>query len=281
MKIRTILYILAFLALSSCTEKIDLELNDGFIRLVVEAELTNEAKAHEVRLSTTASYFSNEPVPMVSGASVLLSDGNDEILLTEKSPGIYVTPNDFQGVPGRKYSLRIELKEAIANETIYTAESFLNTVTESDSIWVEDHPDWGKGFYEVHWYAMEPPSTDFYMFRLFQNNVLLTDSLKEWSAFDDRFVNGNYLNGLGVVYLARELGYSIKPGDSLTLMACGITKEFQIYLDFMRRQLNNQNPLFGGPPTNVFGNISGGALGYFAAYSTSYVSTVYSIRKAN
>jgi hypothetical protein len=29
------------------------------------------------------------------------------------------------------------------------------------------------------------------------------------------------------------------------------------------------NPLFSGPPANVKGNISNGAIGFFAAYTTS------------
>lgn len=276
-----ILYLFVFLALASCTEKMDIELKDGYVRLVVEADLTNEANEHEVRLTSTASYFSNQEVPRVTGATVRLSDGDSEIELIEKSAGVYVTPGDYAGVAGRNYRLSIELKDPIGGQTLYTAESFLNTVVSSDSMQVVEHPDWGKGFYEIKTFAQEPPTTDFYMFKLFKNNVLLTDSLKEWSVFDDRFVNGNYLNGLGVIFLPWRMGYKFEKGDTLTLMACGITKEFQVYVDFMLRQLNYQSPMFSGPPTNVYGNISGGALGYFAAYSVSYSSIIYNPKKQN
>jgi len=45
-------------SLSACTEPIDLELNsEENVRLVVNAELTSEEKAHLVDLSLTTDYF--------------------------------------------------------------------------------------------------------------------------------------------------------------------------------------------------------------------------------
>jgi hypothetical protein len=75
---KIIIYTLAIFALfnTSCTERIELELNsDEHVRLVVEGWITNQQKAHSVKLTTTTSYFENEAAPKVSGAVVSITDG--------------------------------------------------------------------------------------------------------------------------------------------------------------------------------------------------------------
>jgi hypothetical protein len=275
--LKRILYSISLAVLIiGCTEKIDIQLDEAQTRLVVEGYLTNEAKEHMVRLTKSAPYFSNQTAPMVEGATLTLSDGNTNLTLTEKSPGIYVTPNDYAGIPGKTYQLTIVLAEPLADQTTFTASCFMNDVVQTDSIQVEYHSDWGKGIWEVKWYAQEPLGDNFYLFRAFKNDSVFADSIKNWVVVDDRFIDGNSTNGIGVKYFWKMRNQIIRPGDKITLQVCGITKDYQTYVEFTRRAVDFQSPMFGGPPTNVPGNISGGAVGYFAAYAVSYSTTTYS-----
>lgn len=273
---KKILYGLSLILLTlSCTEKIDIQLDEAQVRLVVEGYLTNEAKEHVVRLTKSAPYFSNQSAPLVEGATVTLFDGETNQKLTEKSPGIYVTPSDYAGHPGKTYQLTIALAEPIADQTTFTANCFMNEVIETDSIGIEYHSDWGKGIWEIKWYAQEPLGDDYYLFKAFKNDSAFADSIKNWVVFDDRFIDGNFTNGIGVKYFWKIRNQIIRPGDKITLQVCGISKEYQTYVEFTRRAVDYQSPMFSGPPTNVPGNISNGAIGYFAAYAVSYASTTY------
>jgi hypothetical protein len=274
--IKRLIYIFSLaLFLVSCTEKIDIQLDDSYTRLVVEGNITNETSEQSIRLTSSAPYFSNQPAPPVTGATVSINDGTNTFILNEKEPGLYVTTPDFAGTPGRTYTLNIELKEAINNLTTYTSSCYMNDVVQSDSIGIEFHDDWGKGIWEVKWYAQEPAGEDYYLFRVLKNDTLYADSLKNWFAVDDRFLDGNYTNGIGVWYFWKMRHQEVNPGDKITLKVCGITKDYKRFVEFTRQAIDYQSPMFSGPPANVPGNISGGAIGYFAAYAVSYSSTNY------
>jgi len=259
----------------SCTEKMDIVLDDSYARLVVEGNLTNEARVHEIHLTSTASYFSNQPVPRVTGARVVLAYGTDSLTLAETQPGVYTTPPDFAGLPGTVYKLNIYLKEPLGGSFYYTAESRMNAVATADSIAIRYRETVRSGFWEVLLYAQEPAGPDYYVFRVSRNGTLVSDSLIEWITYDDRLFDGNYINGLSVAFLSKRRGHNLDIGDTITLQMNGVEKWFHEYLNFMRRGLFQQTPLFSAAPANVKGNISGGALGYFSAYSVSYCSGIY------
>lgn len=266
--------------LSSCTERIDIDLDESYARLVVDGTITTEATAHTIRLTRTTSYYYAEPAPGVSGATVTIDDGESTITLTENETGVYLTPPDYQGIPGRTYKLNISLAAPISGHTDFEATSFMNPVVTLDSIKAVYHEDWGKeGFYELTCYVLDPPTTDFYMFDIYKNGILLTDTLNKVFVTDDRFYNGNYTNGIGVGYLdqynARE---KVNPGDVLSVGSAKITENYFRFISQLQIQSGFQTPLFSGPPANVAGNISNGAIGFFATYPVSFSNTIAPVR---
>ena len=95
----------------SCQEKIEWELSmSNDVRLVVEGKITNEQRAHLVRLSVPVYEINGRPEP-VSGANVVISDGDTIFQLTEdpEQPGSYYTDPDVRGVVNRTYRLGIEV----------------------------------------------------------------------------------------------------------------------------------------------------------------------------
>jgi hypothetical protein len=264
--------------LTSCTERIDVELDDSFTRLVVYGAITTDTTRHYIELSTTSSYYYNEAPPPVTGASLEISDdlGITESL-TEVEPGKYATSPLFFALPGRTYTLRMELAQAINGYSSYIASSSVNPIYPIDSIGLVFQPDWGeKGFYEVTCFYLDRPTTDFYMFNIFKNGVMLTDSIRERFVTDDAFYNGNYTNGIGVGYLDQSKESEVlKAGDTVTFQGCNITEEYYNFIVTLQTETGYQNPMFSGPPANVKSNISNGAVGFFAAYGVAYSSKVF------
>lgn len=273
-KYRFILILLAA-TLAACTEKIDIELDESYTRIVVEGMITNEPGPHFVRLTTTAPYFSNQPVPPLSGAMVYLGFNGDSLLLNETLPGIYSTPDNFTGMVGTTYRLSLHLKEAIGGASYYHASSTMPRGMVPDSVQVNFREGLRNDFWEILLYGQEPTGEDAYMVRYFKNGILETDSLIEWNSFDDRFFDGLYINGVTVAFASQRRGQQINPGDTITLEVYGIERWFSDYLAFMQRELFPQTPLFSPSPSNVKGNLSGTALGYFAAASVKRTSTVF------
>ena len=262
----------------SCTERIDVELDQQkYTRLVVEGEFSSDTMSHKVKLSQTADYFSNKAPSPLSNAQVTIFNDEEFYELGESPPnsGVYLTSPDVYGTIGRDYHLRIQLEEEIGGSTEYTATSHIYPVNQLDSIALEFYDNWSEeGFWEVKCYVLDPPTEDYYMFHVYRNGELVNDTVDQVFVVDDILYNGNYTNGIGVGYLdqSRE-DEKLYPGDTVTLRVARITEDYTDFLWQLQEQVAYQTPLFSGPPANVEGNISGGAFGFFGAYSTSYAST--------
>jgi hypothetical protein len=274
-----IIVLLLSVFVMSCTERIDIDLdNQKYARLVVEGALSTDTTVHAIKLTKTADYFDNQPPEAVSEASVIIASDEDEYQLTESpvGSGIYLTAPDVYGKIGKTYETRILLKEKIGGFDEYTASGKIYPIYPIDSIALEFKPEWGDaGFWEVKCYVLDPPTEDFYMFQVFRNDVLVTDSINEIFVTDDVLYNGNYTNGIGVGYLnqARD-DQKLVPGDQVTLKISRITKEYTNFVMQVQTEISYQSPLFSGPPANVQGNIDNGAFGFFASYSCAYSSVM-------
>jgi len=280
MKVNNLIIVL-FLSVfaASCTERIDINLDSQkYARLVVEGAISTDTAVHKIRLTKTADYFDNKPPEPVTEASVIISSDEEEFQLTETpaGSGIYLTDPGVYGKVGKTYETRITLKEQIGGYTEYSASSQIFKIYPIDSIALEFKPDWGEaGFWEVKCYVLDRPTEDFYMFKLFRNNILVTDSINEIFVTDDLLYNGNYTNGIGVGYLnqARD-DQKLVAGDKVTLQISRITKEYTDFVMQVQTEISYQSPLFSGPPANVQGNVNNGAFGFFAAAACTYSSAV-------
>lgn len=255
----------------SCTERIDIKLDESYTRLVVDGSVTTDAKAHRVVLSKTSDYYYNKPPEMVEGAIVSISENGKIYELAESSPGIYCTDSSFYGIAGHTYILNIELNVAIGGGTEYSATSTIDPIAEVDSIGLEFHPEWSEyGIWEVKCYVLDPPTTDYYRFLISKNSKMVTDTLYEWIVTDDKFFNGNYTNGASIGFLDQGVPEQwLISGDTVTAEVNSIGKEYADFISEAQSEIWGSNPLFSGPRSNVKGNISNGAVGFFAAYSIS------------
>ncbi len=274
-----ILFIFCIILFQACTERVEIDLKqEGEIKLVVFAEITNDTMAHEVHLTTSAPYFYNQEMPRVSNAEVSISDGFEEIQLTEdiSRPGIYLTPDDYFGVAGRSYQLTIENVDIDGNgrDEEYSAETIMNPVPQVDSINVKYNSRWDG--WEVALFSQDPAeSDDWYIFKVYKNGVLYTDTINDYWTTDDRFFNGNKIDGPMVQFFDEEEDELVELGDTITLEMGAITEEYYYFIDGVFQEANEKIPMFSGPAANLKGNISNGALGFFTVMEVSRGSTIY------
>ncbi len=257
--------------LFSCTETIDIKLDNSYSRLTVFGEITTDTSVHSIAITRSADYFYNRPAEPVSGALVKITEGETETIFTENDlkPGIYESPGDFYGIPGRNYHMLVTQID-LDNDGIlesYSAQSYLPEMASPDSIslnYVKYSFFEGS---EILLYARDPAETvDYYAFKIERNGVLQTDSLSEIIIQDDLLFNGNYTNGVQVQYLDNSKpGEKVMQGDTITFLMYGINKEYYNFIMEAKTELFGSNPLFSGPPANIPTNISNGAIGFFAA----------------
>ncbi|NTW32867.1 MAG: DUF4249 domain-containing protein [Bacteroidetes bacterium] len=263
---KTLKYIficLVILSAYSCQEEIDLNLKDEkFSRLVVDGFFSDEFQKQTIYLSKTTNYSKNEPAPKVSGAIVSVSDGINTFNFSETEPGIYQT-DSIAGEVGKTYNLSINY-----DGKTYNAESKMNPVTKIDSIrLVYLFTAEGKDHYEWRMSAQDSSLAGQYYLSIPYIDDIKFNNFLFWATYSDDYINGTYLNDMSMGVIEFENGNIFK------LKWYAIDKKYSNYI--LQLQANGmQNPLFGGPPANVIGNISNGALGYFIATSVTEASTM-------
>ncbi|RLD81948.1 MAG: hypothetical protein DRJ15_03005 [Bacteroidetes bacterium] len=276
---KILLFLMLGIIAASCTERIDVELDDTYTRLVVDGQLTGDStETHTIILTESTSYFYNQPPPPVTNANVSVKgDDGSSILLSEQDPGVYLLPEGFKSKIGVNYSLDIDLEKEIDGHIKYTASSSTPSIGDTVYIGLQYQPDWGeKGYYVVQCYYWDPLGPNWYMFDIYKNDTLLTDTISEKQVVDDTFYDGGFTNGIGVGYLDQSRKDQVlKPGDVISFRASSITEGYANFVWEVQDEVSFSTPLFSGPPANVVGNLSDGAIGYFTSYSVLFASMVF------
>jgi len=255
------------LMIISCTEIIDLPLDESEIKLVVEGTITTDIMAHTVFLTQTTGYYYDKPPPPVTGAHVVIDDGERTFTLTERRPGVYQTARNFYGIEGKTYTLNIKLATPLSGFTEFSATSYMNYIVKLDSVKAEFRPMFGEyGMWDVRGWMQDPPSTDFYRFNLLINSEAIALTIRNWIITDDAFFNGQYVRGAPITFLNRE---RLASGDTLGVELFRINRDYYNFIMDAKSELSYSNPLFSGPGANVKGNINNGAIGFFTTYPVS------------
>lgn len=258
----------------SCKEKIDLELDSSYTRLVVEGYITEETKAHTVKLSLSADYLANQAAVMVQGANVTLiektSSGENTFVLSENTPGQYQTLPTFKGTIGNSYKILIDNVTIDGKTQSYESEfELLHNPIPVDSCRAEYNAAFDEWSILVS-FRDRASTKDNYMFRYSINGIPQNDTISSIPATSDEFFNGMYISAIA---LHRNIP-TLHRGDIVTEEMSIISKEYLAFAQNINSSGSSGIPLFSGPPANVKGNINKGALGYFTAYSTSRANFV-------
>jgi len=283
MKNLIILIPIVYLLISSCTEIIELDLNnENNNRLTIEGTITDETKIHKVKLTRTSDYFVNQAANPELGAIVTISN-EDTIfnLIDTDNDGVYDTDKELAGEAGKTYLLNIQLN----NGEVYTAESYLKPIPKMDSVKYEyrrsDNPFDEDLYYHINIFVQEPLTKgDCYQWELFIDGNHESDTLRNKNFVTDEFVNGHYFDNWSVYQIEEE---KIENDTTvIKLQMLSISKEQYDFQMAVMLETDFSGAGFNGPPANIPTNISNGAIGFFRASAVTEDSLlIYKGRSAD
>lgn len=264
---KKLIFILSILLLS-CEDVIDIDVPISEPQLVIEASINwqkgTTGNNQFIKLSLTAPFF-NEINPAASGASVTITDANNQTFrFTEEDiPGFYVNSSFLP-----ELNMQYELEIIYDGET-YRGTEILKTVSSIDFIEQEA----GGGFLgediEIKAYYTDPANEENYYLYRFSN---ATQGELELEVYKDEFINGNQIFG----YYSSE---DITSGDELMITAHGISRRFYEYFFLLSQQTDSDNgDPFETQPATLRGNCVNSTnpdhfpLGYFRLSQTDQVN---------
>jgi hypothetical protein len=251
------------IAMISCEDIMDVKFSgDSAKNLVVEGSITTDTMAHHVRLSYTSDYFGAQDTIAASGAQVSITDGTTVFPLSELTDGDYYTDIHVHGDTGKTYTLQIKLPDGRE----YTASDELHSCNQFDSIRQSaNYNTLFSGYgYDVLFFGREPePAGNYYMYLLYLDHKLYSDTITEISFVDDEFVNGSYVREFAV-YRIREVDMMKNPVD-VSLEMYSISKQYYEFMSALMAETVWRGSPWDGPPANIPGNVSNGATGFFRA----------------
>jgi hypothetical protein len=264
----------------SCIEEVDLDKinRPTSQRLVVEGTITDEQKAHMVKLSRTNRAIPKGAALGVLGAKVTITDGTTSFLLQEVDtlPGIYLTDNKVQGEIGKTYTLTITLEGEL-----YTAAAIMEPSTPFEPVenlfaspnrlyyGIENNfevLEWQ--FPKVRYGALAPA-----------REVLVTqDPVQPQNTIQTFFYDfpGIDPDGFLLNFSGSDRSLFIQEGSVITQYKYSLSKEHYGFIRAMYSETQFKGGVFDRIPGNVPTNINNGALGFFgasSAMSRSFVVT--------
>ena len=261
---RLIYIFIGLFVVTSCTKEIEIELDEGDQRLIVESWFTTEEKVHEVKLTLSSSYFDEATMPVATGASVKISGGGEEFIFTETFPGIY------HSEPTAHASFKTEYTMEILYEgTTYTATDYCDTVPMMDDfiMWPEVEDGTIQNYIALIWSYEAPGYGDYYAWRLKLNGEYITDTLSQITFAADEFIgDGLYFEGWPIDNIRAN---DLTSGDIVNMEQNALSqKAYEAYIAIMS-ETDWRGGLFDAPPANVPSNFDNNAMGLFVVSSTN------------
>lgn len=288
---KKIILIIITLYLVSCEDPIDINIDNGFPQLVVDAVLTNEAREQKVFLSLSSAYFNQEILPVSEATVKIIDSQGNEILLENNNTSTYTFVTDEEPFkPGINYTLEIEY-----NNQKYLATSSTRPVPPIDSItWTKESVFFGDvdSLIVAQFWGVDLMGIgDVYWVRS-KLNGKYTD--RTTIAFDAATGRGSVTDQVPFIAPVRlsitpnstEFGERLEFGDELEVELYSVSSEFADFWLIMQNQLNNAG-LFATPLTNVPSNIKNinpngpKALGWFEVHNISRDSATITQDKTN
>ncbi|MBC7897318.1 MAG: DUF4249 domain-containing protein, partial [Cytophagaceae bacterium] len=260
------------LLLAACERVVDLDVDEGPQRLVVEARLERvhgQVNGNQsIRLTTTAPYFASSTTPAARGATVEVTGNGGVVRFSESAtPGTYVT-NQLIVTAGSEYRLDITY-EGQRYEAVATAQP----VPLIDSIYLEKPKPGrfsGDSGVRVTIDVTDPADQDnWYLWDQFVDGIR---QLGPDSSFKLRITAPDEsFRGITIKGFQPFEGVNINAGSSVLVRQIGIPESMYLYYFALSDQVGSDGSPFSVPPASVRGNVANRttptrpALGYFYA----------------
>ena len=249
----SLLFVLLFL---SCDKVVELDLENGDPKIVIDAEIIWEkgtsGNQQSIKITRMAPYYS-PTTPKVSGAQVRVENSKGDVFtFNESEPGLYVCTN-FVPAIDMEYKLFVN----VDGQTLTATEKLIAVppVEKIDQEFMADVT--GEDLIVVTFYYKDPANQANYYLTDYKSDIL---PYPEYTSTSDEFVNGNEIN-------EKFTDTDLKPGKVLDITHRGVSKNFYNYMNLIL-EVTNSNP-FAATPGNIRGNIintsnaNNFALGYF------------------
>ena len=286
---RIIFNFVLLIAVTSCTQRIDIHVDDAPPRIVIYGYITTDAKQHAIRITRSAGYFTTDSPEGVSNAGVTISDDNGRVItFTENDtvPGLYQTAADVRGEEGKMYTLDVHIdSDPNHPATHYRSEAYLQHINHIDSVGLQMSLLFRESV-EVLLYAQDIGGNNYYSIFVAINDSVINSRITRFMVMDNILFRGQYMNGIACYYLnqnpdSESRNEVLHIGDTVTLNINAISQEYATFISNAQSEIRGSNPIFGGPPANVPSNIrcispTNGtpALGFFTAYPSRYAQTI-------
>ncbi|UOY06424.1 DUF4249 domain-containing protein [Muricauda sp. SCSIO 64092] len=235
---------------AACTDVVDVEVQNGPERLVVEASLDWEkgtpGNVQTIRLRKSTPFFDTSTTTDVTGASVVVTNDTNgtRFVFADQNNGTYQTTT-FEPILGQSYSLRIEHEGEV-----YTARETMTPVTEITNVFQDREEGFDDEALEVHIVFTDPPEEgNNYLFRFQRRGDLLPDL----EVAEDEFVNGREIDWWYEIDDDDDDLLPFEPGDVVDIEMYGISTPYYDYIKILVDQLGGQG-LFETTPVAVKGN---------------------------
>ncbi|SHJ63765.1 DUF4249 domain-containing protein [Aquimarina spongiae] len=238
---------------TSCEDVIDVEVQQGPERLVIEASIDWEkgtpGNEQTIRLRKSTPFFDTNTNTAVTGATVDITNTNtqEQFVFTDQNDGTYTT-DSFVPVLGQSYSLRIA-----HDGEIYTATETMTSVADITNVFQDREDGFDEELLEVHLVFTDPVDEENnYLFK-FQRRG---DLLPELEVAEDEFVNGNEIDWWYELEDDDEDGENqgpFAPGDTVDIEFFGISRQYYDYIKILISQIGGVG-LFESTPVAVRGN---------------------------
>lgn len=234
--------ILVALTFGACEDVVEVDLNEGIPKLVIEANFQTQVAIDypilTVHLSKTIPFFDSEPT-FVNDALVTITPENGvAIPVPFSEDGRYVLSN-IEPEPGIAYTLEI-----VVDDETYSATETLVRGVPLEFVEQDNEGGFSNDEIELKAFFTDPPDTEnYYFFEGLSSRGYVADALT------DEFFDGNQIFGF---YSVDDL----EAGDQVTFYLSGVDEQFYNFMFTLLQQSGDQG---GGPfetqPATVRGNI--------------------------
>jgi len=255
MKKIAILFI-SILAITSCQDVIELDLNNADPKLVVDArlELNSDDTTTATVLLTRSARFDQETIDVVDNALVTITDGSSTIHTFNLESNGFYTNNTITATPGETYVLNI----IDGSDTFRATQTFVPTVP-FNRVEQETVSGFGGDVTRLTGFFDDPAGEpNFYLFSYEDPETFEIDT------GNDEFADGN--EAITVFFLDDD----VEAGTDVELTIRGLdSRGFQFYQTLIQQTADGGGGPFDTQPATVRGNIvntadaSDFAFGYF------------------
>ncbi len=240
------------MSLTSCDDVIDVDVQKGPSRLVIEASIDWEkgtsGSDQTIKLSKSTPYFDQNTNAAVTNASVRVvkDDDDTEFIFTHQNDGTY-TNTGFVPVIGQSYTL-----EVIHEGETYTANETLTAVTDITEVNQSKEKE-DEDLLEINIFFPDPETEENYYLLKIQRQGDLLPTLID---FDDEFTDGNLIPFWYEIEEDDEDSATREPfksGDIVDISLFGISEAYSKYMQILIEQSEGAG-LFSSTPVPLKGN---------------------------